>query len=86
MVAAHVAPRALDVAGLGHDLEVLLAVEQQPQAAAHDRVVVGEHDPDRLGAGVRSALGPAGGARRLRVPLAHVRKVTDCPRYALDRG
>ena len=44
---AHVATRALDVAGLGDDLEVVLAVEQHPQAAAHDGVIVGEHDPDR---------------------------------------
>ena len=47
MMAAHVAPGAVDVAGLGDDLEVVLRFEQQAQAAAHDGVVVGDHDPDR---------------------------------------
>ena len=44
MVAANVAPRVVDVAGLGDHLEAGLAVEQQTQPAAHDRVIVGEHD------------------------------------------
>ena len=39
------------VAGLGHDLEPLLAVEQHAQPATHDDVVVGEDDRD-LGAPV----------------------------------
>ncbi len=37
-----------DVAGLGHDLQAGLRVEQQPQPAAHDRVVVGDHHRRRL--------------------------------------
>jgi len=48
VVAAHVAARAVGVASLGDDLEVGLAVEQHPQAGAHDLVVVCEHDADRL--------------------------------------
>ncbi len=82
MVAAHVAPRALHVARLGHDLEALFAVEQHAQAAAHHRVVVGQHDLDGTGAGglgaaraVRSGLGAAGTRpcwRLLRFPLTLV--------------
>ena len=68
VVAAHIAPGALDVARLGDDLEVRLAVEQQPQAAAHDRVIVGEHDPDRLW---RASLGLWRGLLRLAVRAAH---------------
>ena len=48
LVAADVADRGLDVAGLGDHLEVVLGVEQQAQGAADDRMVVGEHDRDRL--------------------------------------
>ena len=33
------------VARLGHDAQVRLALEHEPQAAADDRVVVGEQDP-----------------------------------------
>ena len=43
-VRAHVAAGVGDVAGLGHDLEALLAVEEHPEAAAHHAVVVGDHD------------------------------------------
>ncbi len=46
MVAANVAPRRVDVARLGDDLEVLLRVEQQAQSAADHRMVVGEDDTD----------------------------------------
>jgi hypothetical protein len=35
--------------GLRDDLEPGLVVEQQPQAAAYDRVIIGGDDPDRLG-------------------------------------
>ena len=50
MVAAHIAPGRVGVAGLGHDLEARLRVEQHPQAAADHRVVVGDHDPNALDA------------------------------------
>ena len=55
-VRAHVAAGVGDVAGLGHDLEALLAVEEHPEAAAHDAVVVGDHDLGHGGklAGCRS--------------------------------
>ncbi len=49
VMAAHVARGALHVAGLGHDFEVGLAVEQHAQATADDRMIVREHDPDQLG-------------------------------------
>ena len=41
---ADVAHRVGDVAGLRDDLEVRLGLEQHPQPAAHDGVVVGEDD------------------------------------------
>ncbi len=45
------------VVGLRHHRQVGLRVEHQPQAAAHDGVVVGEQDPRRLGrAGVRGIV------------------------------
>ena len=47
MVPADEAARLVDVAGLSHDLEVLLVVEQESQSPPDHRVVVGEHDPDR---------------------------------------
>ena len=37
------------VARLGHDLDVLLAGEQHPEAGAHHRLVVGDEDADRHG-------------------------------------
>ena len=46
LVAADVAPGGVDVARLGDDLEAVLALQQQPQPAAHDGVVVGEDDAD----------------------------------------
>ena len=46
-VAVDVAHGGRVVGGLCDDLEVVLGVEQQPQAAAHQHVVVGEHDADR---------------------------------------
>ena len=43
----------VDVARLAHDAEVLLLLEQEPQAAAHHRVIVDDQDPDRCrGTGV----------------------------------
>ncbi len=52
LMAADVAPRLLDVTGLGDHLEVRLFVEQQAEPAAHHRMIVSEHDPDRLAGGV----------------------------------
>ena len=46
---ARVAHGVRHVAGLGDDFEVRLGVEQHPQPAAHDRVVVGDDDPRQLG-------------------------------------
>ena len=46
LMAADVAPRGVDVTRLGDDLESVLALQQQPQPAAHDGVVVGEDDAD----------------------------------------
>ena len=43
---AHVAERAVDVAGLGHHLELLLCVEQEAQGATDYRVIVGKNDLD----------------------------------------
>lgn len=42
----HEAPRLLDVARLGHHVEVRFVVEQHAQPATHDRVIVGNDDPD----------------------------------------
>jgi hypothetical protein len=53
-VPARRADRRLDVADGRDDLEAVLGLEQQLQAAAHDRVIVGQHDPDRCGVGGRS--------------------------------
>ena len=39
-------PRGVDLAGLGDDRQALLGVEQHAQARPHDRVVVGEDEPD----------------------------------------
>ena len=39
------------VPGLGDDLEVGLGVEQHPQRAANDAVILRQDDPDRFGAG-----------------------------------
>jgi len=36
----------LDVPGLGQDVELALCLEQHPQAAAHHRMVIRDHDPD----------------------------------------
>ena len=38
--------RAVAVGGLAHDLEVRLAVEEGPQAAADELLVVRDEDPD----------------------------------------
>ena len=57
------------VAGLGHDAQVGLALEHEAQAAADDRVVVGEHDPG-VEEGVRHA---AGSSRVTRAPPSGLR-------------
>jgi len=43
-VRADIAAGVGDVAGFGHDLEAVLAVEEHPEPAAHDAVVIGDHD------------------------------------------
>jgi hypothetical protein len=70
-VRADVAQRVGDVAGLGEHLEPVLALEQQPQAAAHDDVVVGEDDRDAL----RVAVG--GHAATLPARSVESRRTTD---------
>ena len=75
------------VAGLGDDLHVGLAVEQQPQPAAHDAVVVGDQEPHHAGAtrpagadGELDGRALAGRRRDLQAParqqraLAHARQ------------
>jgi hypothetical protein len=53
VVAAHVAASAIEVRRLGHYLKALLGVQDLPQPAAYDRMVVGDHHPDRrCGAGL----------------------------------
>ena len=51
------------VLGLGHDLHVRLALDQQPQAAPHDAVVVGDQDP-HVAPMVSSMVVPAPGAEK----------------------
>ena len=46
LMAKHRATRGVDVAGLGHHLDVVLRLEQHP-VAAHNRVVVRQHNRDR---------------------------------------
>ena len=36
-----------EVVGLGHDGDAVVTVEQEPQAATRERVIVGEDDPDQ---------------------------------------
>ena len=48
MVRPDVAPRGLEIAGLGDHLEVLLGLEHHPQAVADDLVIVSEDDADRV--------------------------------------
>jgi nucleotide-binding universal stress UspA family protein len=43
-MAAGLLQEGLDVAGFGNNLEVLLGVEEQPQPAAHHRVIVSDQD------------------------------------------
>ncbi len=47
-VLARLSQRGVDVARLSDHFEVGLGIEQQPESGAHHRVVVGEHDLDRL--------------------------------------
>ena len=79
---AHVAPGLGDVAGLRDDLEVLLAVEDHPQPAAHDAVVVGDHDlrhPLNLPSAVsrNRRVGRCGWIARPEPRVAHPQKETE---------
>ena len=47
MVSSDLARGLLRVAGLRHDLELGLGLEQHAQRAPHDRVIVGKDDPNR---------------------------------------
>ena len=45
-VAVHVAGHTLQIAGLAHHVDILLAIQEQTEAAPHQRMVIGEDDPD----------------------------------------
>ena len=46
-MAVHFSRRGRQIGGFGHHIDILLGVEQQPQATPCERVVVGKDDPDR---------------------------------------
>ena len=46
-VLAHVTSHRVEVSRFRDHLEILLAFQQQPEAATHQRMVIGEHHPDR---------------------------------------
>ena len=74
------ATAACSVRGLAHDLDVVLGVEQGAEAAADQRLVVGEQDPDHeaalvpfplAGSSARTVKPPSGrGSARKRPPRA----------------
>ena len=68
----------VDLAGLGHDSEVLLGVQQQPKARTYDSVVVGENESDRLHAG--NLPGLEAGERRSIAAGDYVLRVANPPR------
>src|SRR5690606_25945966 len=55
LVIAGQGDRLRTVPGLGDDLQVRLPVEDEPYAAPHQGMVVGEQDPDRRGTGAFGA-------------------------------
>ena len=52
------------VAGLADDLEVRRGIDEHPEAAAHERLVVGHQDPDHLVTSGDREAGPHHGSRR----------------------
>ena len=70
--------RALDglapVGCLGDDLDIGLGVEDEPEAAAHERLVVGEQDADHADAGV-----PSGSRARTVNPSRSARAASSSP-------
>ena len=68
----------LDVARLGDHLQVPLGVEQQAQRAAHNRVVVREHNADRLPHPAQTAPPPRAGAVRGGKPSQRSRMSSVC--------
>ena len=74
------------VAGLGDDLQVRFAVEDEPDAAADQRVVVGEQDAGLLQSGAVTGCLPRGRARsggpRCRRPAAG----RSCSRAPIEQG
>ena len=62
-LAARERDRLVAVARLADHLDVVLGVEQGPEAPAHQRLVVGEHDPDHR-------CPPIGNRARTRKPAA----------------
>jgi hypothetical protein len=64
LVRADETHRVIDAARLGDDLAVRLGFEQASQAAAHDRVIVGQDHADLLGTHADTVVGPL--ARRVR--------------------
>ena len=64
--------RLAPVGGLADHLEVGLRVEDHPQAAAHERLIVGDQDPDGLAhACIRSASIARAGARGMNADTAN---------------
>src|SRR5205085_11542526 len=73
----HLGPVAVDspqqlaaVRGLGDHVEVRGAGEHDPQAGAHERVVVGEQDADHRGSLARRTNAPSGSTPCSSVPPA----------------
>jgi hypothetical protein len=58
--------RGRHIAGLGDHLEPFVGIDQHPQAAAHDRVVVGDHKSDLLHQ--RATLARSGAGEALALP------------------
>jgi hypothetical protein len=56
------------VLGLADDVDLVVSLEDQAEAAAHERLVVGEQDADHVGRTARTAYPPSSRARVLRVP------------------
>src|SRR6185312_2264887 len=64
--------RLLAVGRLGHDVEILLAVEHESEPGADHRLIVGDHYPDHgaasMGSRARTAKPPSGRAPASNVP------------------
>jgi len=52
-MSVHMTHDGREIARLGDDVDACLAVQQQPQAAAHRNMVVGQQDRDRKLSSIR---------------------------------